>query len=161
VGASVKFHLSIVAACCLAACTESVYSQPDESNAVKHGAAANLEYKAVFSRSKKPCSEDYSTAPYIQCMSIDLTEIEKHVDAFVENLRGVTGSQKELDALNQTDKNWRAYRESICVLPFARGQGTSDGPMSVECRWDINRAYLQQLSGIYNLSQFPNRSPDQ
>jgi uncharacterized protein YecT (DUF1311 family) len=155
-----KFHLSVVAAFCLVACTVSVYSQPDESNAVRHGAAANLEYRAVFSRSKTPCSEDYSTAPYIQCMSKELTEIEKHVDAFVEDLRGVTGSQKELDALNQTDKNWRTYRESICRLPFARGQGTSDGPMSVECRWNLDRAYLQQLSGIYLLSQFPNRSAD-
>jgi hypothetical protein len=159
-GASMKFHLGIFAACCLVACTGSVYSQPDESDAVKHGAAANLEYRAVFSRSKTPCSEDYSTAPYIQCMSKELTEIEKHVDAFVEDLRGVAGSHKELDALNESDENWRTYRESICGLPFARGQGTSDGPMSVECRWNLDRAYLQQLSGIYVLSQFPNRSAD-
>jgi uncharacterized protein YecT (DUF1311 family) len=159
-GARMKSPLGIVVVFCLAACTLSAYSQQDESDAVKHGAAANLEYRAVFSRSKTPCSEDYSTAPYLQCMSKELDEIEKHVDAFVEDLRGVTDSQKELDALNQTDKAWRAYRESMCQLPWARGLGTVRGPMSVGCRWSLDRAYMQQLHEIYVLSQFPNRNPD-
>jgi uncharacterized protein YecT (DUF1311 family) len=137
-------------------------SADGQSSVIEHGAAANREYAAVFSQTEKPCSRDYSTARYVECMSKELGVIEGHLDAFVEDLRGVAGSHEELDALNQTDTTWRAYRESACTLPFKRfGGGTIRGPMSVECRWTLDRAYMQQLSGFYILSQFPNRSPSQ
>jgi uncharacterized protein YecT (DUF1311 family) len=133
-----------------------------QSSEIEHGGAANLEYTAVFSRSEKPCSDDYATTPYVICMGKELAEIEAHLDAFVEDLRGVTGSQEELDALNRTDTAWRAYRGSACQLPLRRfSAGTIKAPMSVECQWRLDRAYMQELSGVYILSQFPNRSASQ
>jgi uncharacterized protein YecT (DUF1311 family) len=155
----VRFFVGLSAGCMFLAMAVSAKGQSAE---VEHGAAANLEYAAVFSRSAKPCSDDYATTPYVICMGKELAEIEAHLDAFVEDLRGVTGSQEELDALNRTDTTWRTYRGSACQLPFRRfGAGTSKGPMSVECRWSLDRAYLQELSGVYILSQFPNRSLSQ
>jgi hypothetical protein len=140
----------------------SISIAANEQSAIEHGAAANREYKAVFSRSDAPCSEDYSTATYVECMSKELGLIEAHLDALVEELRGVAGSHEELDALNQNDTKWRAYRESASMLPFKRsGTGTIKGPMSVECRWNLDRAYMKQLSDFYILSQFPNRSQSQ
>jgi uncharacterized protein YecT (DUF1311 family) len=151
-----RYVFSFFAMCVLLAISVSANGQP---GGVEHGAAANREYAAVVSRSETPCSHDSSTAPYVQCMSGELGDIEAHLDAFVEDLRGVTGSQEELEALNQTDTKWRAYRESACMLPSKRfGGGTIKGPMSVECRWTLDRAYMKQLSDFYILSQFPNRS---
>jgi hypothetical protein len=69
---------------------------------IEHGAAANREYAAVFSRSEKPCSQNYATMPYVDCMSKELKVIEAHLDAFVDDLRGMTLSHEELDALNQS-----------------------------------------------------------
>jgi hypothetical protein len=129
-----------------------------QTDAIEHGAAANLEYAAVFSRSDKPCSQDYSTFPYVECMNKELAIIRQHLDAFVEDIRGMTGSQQELDALNEMNTEWRAYRESACKLPFKRFAGTIKAPMSAECEWNLDRAYMQQLSGFYILSQFPNRT---
>jgi uncharacterized protein YecT (DUF1311 family) len=133
-----------------------------QTDAIDHGAAANREYAAVFSRSDKPCSQDYSTYPYVQCMNKELAIIGEHLDAFVENIRGMTGSQEELDALNEMNTRWRAYRESACKLPLRRaGHGTISAPMSAECEWTLDRAYMDQLSGFYILSQFPNRTKSQ
>jgi uncharacterized protein YecT (DUF1311 family) len=158
-GRMARFFVGLSAGCMLLAMAVPAEGQ---SAKVEHGAAANLEYAAVFSRSEKPCSDDYATTPYVVCMSKELDAIEVHLDAFVEDLRGMTGSQEELDALNRTDTTWRSYRESACQLPFRRfSAGTSKGPMSVECRWSLDRAYMQELSGVYILSQFPNRSPSQ
>lgn len=126
-----------------------------QSAAIQHGAAANREYAAVFVHSDNPCSADYSTAPYMQCMSRELMFVELHLNAFVEDLRGIAGSAEELAALNQTDEDWRAYRRSICGLPLKRFAGTTRGPMSAECQLSLDRAYMKQLSGIYVLSQFP------
>ena len=89
----------------------------------------------------------------MECMSKEVAAIETYLDAFVEDLRGVTGSQAELDALNQADTSWRAYRESACTLPFKRYEGTIKGPMSIACRWTLDRAYMKQLSDMYVLSQ--------
>ena len=72
-----------------------------------------------------------------------------------EHLRGVAGSPEELAGLNKTDAAWRAYRESICMLPLKRFAGTVKGPMSEECQLSLDRAYMKQLSNIYLLSQFP------
>ena len=96
-------------------------------------------------------------------MNKELAIIGEHLDAFVEDIRGMTGSSEELDALNQMDTRWRAYRESACKLPFRQAGkgGTSRAPMSAECEWNLDRAYMQQLSGFYILSQFPNRSKSQ
>jgi uncharacterized protein YecT (DUF1311 family) len=150
-------YVGLSAVWVLFAMTVCVHGQSSE---IEHGGAANLEYSAVFSRSAKPCSDDSATTPYVICMSKELSEIEAHLDAFVEDLRGATGSQEELAALNRTDTAWRAYRESACQLPFRRfGTGTIKGPVSVECQWRLDRAYMQELSGVYILSQFPNRSP--
>jgi hypothetical protein len=133
-----------------------------QSDAIQHGAAANREYAAVFSRSDKPCSQDYSTFPHVECMNKELAIIGEHLDAFVEDIRGMTGSQEELDALNEMNTKWRAYRESACRLPFKRaGGGTMSAPMSAECEWNLDRAYMEQLSGFYILSQFPNRTKSQ
>jgi uncharacterized protein YecT (DUF1311 family) len=159
-----RSFFGLSAACFLLAISVSANGQSDDGAEIqiKHGAAANREYAAVFSRSKTPCSQDYSNAPYLQCMSKELAVIEGHLDAFVEDVRGITGSREELDALNQTDAAWRAYRESACTLPFKRfGSGTVRGPLSVDCRWTLARAYMEQLSDFYILSQFPNRSPSQ
>jgi uncharacterized protein YecT (DUF1311 family) len=138
-------------------------SADGQIDAIDHGAAANREYAAVFARSDKPCSQDYSTLPYLKCMDKELTSIEPHLDAFVEDLRKMTGSQEELDAFNEMDTKWRAYRESACQLPFKRaGQGgTMRAPMTAECEWTLDRAYMEQLSSFYILSQFPNRSKSQ
>ena len=134
-----------------------------QTDAIDHGAAANREYAAVFSRSEKPCSQDYSTVPYLKCMDKELTIIGEHLDAFVEDIRGMTGSQEELDALNEMNTKWRAYRESACQLPFKRAGkgGTMRAPMTAECEWNLDRAYMEQLSSFYILSQFPNRSKSQ
>lgn len=127
-----------------------------QSDAIAHGAAANREYASVFAHSDNPCAADYATAPYMQCMSKELTFIELHLDAFVEDLRGVAGSPAALAELNQTDAAWRDYRKKICALPWARfAEGTIKGPMSAECQLSLDRAYMRQLSGIYILSQFP------
>jgi len=89
-------------------------------------------------------------------MSKELAFVELHLDAFVEDLRGVAGSPEELAELNQTDAAWRAYRKSACALPWTRfPDGTIKGPMSAECQLSLDRAYMKQLSGIYILSQFP------
>jgi uncharacterized protein YecT (DUF1311 family) len=145
-------------------CLLAIVSVPadGQTDAIEHGAAANREYAAVFSRSEKPCSQDYSTTPYVECMNKELAIIGQHLDTFVENIRGMTGSQQELDALNEMNTRWRVYRESACKLPFKRaGGGTIKAPMSAECEWNLDRAYMQQLSGFYILSQFPNRSKSQ
>ena len=127
-----------------------------QSAAVEHGAAANREYAAVFAHPDNPCSTDYATAPYMQCMSKELEFIEPHLDAFIEALRGIAGSPEELVALNQSDAAWRDYRKAACALPYKRfAQGTIGGPMSAECQLSLDRAYMKQLSGIYILSQFP------
>jgi uncharacterized protein YecT (DUF1311 family) len=95
-------------------------------------------------------------------MKKELEVIGAHLDAFVEDVRGMTGSQTELNALNQMDTAWQAYRENACQFPFRQFQaGTSRGPMSAECEWRLDRAYMEELSGFFILSQFPNRSPSQ
>lgn len=95
-------------------------------------------------------------------MNKELEVIGAHLDAFVADVRGMAGSQTELYALNQMDTAWRAYRENASKLPLRRFQaGTSRGPMSADCEWRLDRAYMEELSGFYMLSQFPNRSPSQ
>jgi uncharacterized protein YecT (DUF1311 family) len=126
-----------------------------QSTAIQSGAAANREYAAAFAHSDGPCSADYATLPYEQCMSKELTFIELHLDAFVEDLRGMAGSPEELAALNKTDAAWRDYRENLCMLPLKRISGSIAGPMSAECRLNLDRAYMKELSSNYILSQFP------
>lgn len=130
---------------------------------VQHGAEANREYATVFSRSDKPCMENSATGSYVECMNQELATIEAHLDSFVEDIRGMTGSPKELEGLNQSYAAFRTYRKSVSTLPFklAPAGGTYRGPVSAESQWRIDRAYMQELSGIYILSQFPNRSPSQ
>lgn len=124
----------------------------------QYGASANREYDAVFTRSETPCSANYATAPYLRCMNKELTLIEQHLAAFVEDLRKIATSPDELANLNQTDTAWRSYRESICTLPYKRfANGTIKAPMASECEWNLDRAYMKQLNGIYILSQFPNK----
>jgi len=144
---AVMAGLVAIAICPIAAVSQSA--------AIQHGAAANREYAAVFAHSDDPCSADYATAPYLQCMSKELSFVEAHLDVFVEDLRGVAGSPEELAGLNKTDAAWRAYREGICTLPLKRFAGTVKGPMSVECQLSLDRAYMKQLSNTYLLSQFP------
>ncbi|MGB6130274.1 MAG: lysozyme inhibitor LprI family protein [Acidobacteriaceae bacterium] len=122
---------------------------------IEHGAAANQEYAAVFAHSGSPCSADYRTEPYLQCMSNELQFVEAHLDAFVADLRGVTESTKELAALNKADAAWRVYRETFCRLPYARFRGTVNGPMAADCRLRVDREFMEQLHGMYLLSQFP------
>ena len=87
-------------------------------------------------------------------MSKELEFIEPHLDAFIEALRGLSGSPEELAALNQTDASWREYRKAACDLPYKRyTQGTIKGPMAAECRLRLDRAYMTQLSDMYVLSQ--------
>jgi hypothetical protein len=62
-----------------------------QSAAIEHGAAANREYAAVFAHPDDPCSANEATAPYLQCTSNELAFVGQHLDAFVENLRGVAG----------------------------------------------------------------------
>jgi uncharacterized protein YecT (DUF1311 family) len=127
-----------------------------QAAAVEHGAAANREYAAVFAHPDNPCSTDYATAPYMQCISKELTFIEPHLDAFIDALRGMAGSQEELAALNQTDTAWRDYRKAACALPYKRfPEGTIKGPLSAECQLSLDRAYMKQLSNMYILKQFP------
>jgi uncharacterized protein YecT (DUF1311 family) len=127
-----------------------------QSAAIENGTAANREYAAVFAHSDNPCSADYATSPYMHCMSKELEFVELHLNAFVEDLRGLAGSPDELAALNKTDTAWRVYRESSCSLPLKRfSGGTIKGPMSADCQLNLDRAYMKQLSGIYILSQFP------
>ena len=121
----------------------------------ERGAAANREYAAVFAHSSSPCSADYRTQPYLQCMSKELDFVETHLDAFVTDLRGVTGSAQELAALNNANAAWRAYRDTFCQLPYARFGGTVNGPMSADCRLRVDRAFMEQLHTMYLLSQFP------
>jgi uncharacterized protein YecT (DUF1311 family) len=67
----------------------------------------------------------------------------------------LTGSPEELAALNKTDAAWRDYRENLCMLPLKRISGSIAGPMSAECRLNLDRAYMKELSSNYILSQFP------
>ncbi len=53
------------------------------------GATANREYAAVFAHPDNPCSANYATLPYMQCMDKELSFIEPHMAAFVEALRGL------------------------------------------------------------------------
>jgi uncharacterized protein YecT (DUF1311 family) len=127
-----------------------------QSDSTQHGVAANREYAAVFAHSDNPCSADYATAPYLQCMSRELEFVESHLGAFVDDLRGVAGSSEELAALNKADAAWHDYRESFCLLPYQRfAGGTIKGPMSADCRLRLDRAYMKELSGMYMLSQVP------
>jgi uncharacterized protein YecT (DUF1311 family) len=144
------------AAVVLAVITVNSVSGKGQSPAIQPGAAANREYAAVFAHSDDPCSANAATAPYVECMGNELRFVEAHLDAFVEGLRGISGSPEELAGLNQTDTAWRAYRENACVLPYKRFRGgTIAGPMWAECRLSLDRAYMKQLSGTYILSQFP------
>jgi uncharacterized protein YecT (DUF1311 family) len=118
------------------------------------GAMANREYAAVFAHPANPCSADSATVPFLDCMDKELDFIELHLDAFIEALRGLTDSPEELAALNQTDATWRNYRKSACALPYSRyPDGTIKGPMTADCRFSLDRAYMEQLSGTYILSQ--------
>jgi uncharacterized protein YecT (DUF1311 family) len=118
------------------------------------GVAANREYAAVFAHPDNPCSTDYATTPYMLCMSKELEFIDKHLDAFIEALRGLADSPEELAALNQTDAAWRNYRKAACDLPYKRYvEGTIKGTMSANCELRLDRAYMNQLSGMYILSQ--------
>ncbi len=146
-----------VAAVVLAVISVNSVSSRCQSPAIQHGTEANREYAAVFAHSDNPCSADTATAPYLECMGKELQFIEAHLDSFVEDLRGITGSPEELAGLNQTDATWRAYRENGCALPYKRFTGgTVAGPMWADCRLSLDRAYMKQLSGTYILSQFPN-----
>lgn len=137
-------------------------AQSPTRDRLAQGAAANLEYRAVFSRAKTPCSQDYSTTGYTTCMTKELALIETHLDAFVEDVRGMTGSAEELSAFNKADAAWRAYRDTFCMVPLRQFEaGTSRDPMSVGCRWNVDRDYMSQLSGFYMLSQFPIQNPPQ
>jgi len=92
----------------------------------------------------------------MECMGKELTFVEQHLDAFVAGLREIVSSPEELAGLNLADTTWRTYRENICALPYKRFEtGTIKGPMTAECRWNLDRAYMEQLSTIYVLSQFP------
>jgi uncharacterized protein YecT (DUF1311 family) len=134
----------------------SIDSAIGQSAAVEHGAAANREYAAVFAHPDNPCSTDYATAPYMRCMSKELEFIDTHLDAFIEALRGLADSPEELAALNQTDAAWRNYRKAACDLPYKRyAEGTIKGTMSANCQLSLDRAYMNQLSGMYILSQHP------
>jgi uncharacterized protein YecT (DUF1311 family) len=127
-----------------------------QSDTAQDGASANREYAAVFARSENPCSADYATVPYVQCMDKELAFVQQHLDAFVEDLRKIVTSPEELASLNRADTAWRTYRESICALPYKRfADGTAKAPMSAECQWNQDRAYMKQLNGLYILSQFP------
>jgi uncharacterized protein YecT (DUF1311 family) len=127
-----------------------------QSAPVQAGAAANREYSAVFAHSDSPCSASTDNASYNECMVDELGSVEAHLDAFVGDLRGVTGSPDELAGLNRTDATWRAYRESACSLPSKRFRGgTISAPMENDCRLTLDRAYMKQLSGTFILSQFP------
>ncbi|MGI4829386.1 MAG: lysozyme inhibitor LprI family protein [Janthinobacterium lividum] len=131
-----------------------------QAPAITHGAAANREYAVVFSRSDKPCSADYATVPYLDCMSKELALIETHLDIFVEDLRGLTGSPEELAAFNANDAAWRTYRETATLLPLNRyGSGTIKPVFAAEARWHLDREYMVELSDFYIRSQFPDRSP--
>jgi uncharacterized protein YecT (DUF1311 family) len=89
-------------------------------------------------------------------MSEELAFVGGHLDAFVEDLRDVTGSPDELAALNKTDTTFRAYRESACALPYKRfAGGTIKGSMAADCQLRLDRAYMKQLSDFYVLSQLP------
>ena len=91
----------------------------------------------------------------MKCMDKELTFVEQHLDAFVEELRQIVSSPEELAGLNQADTTWRAYRESMCALPYKRfPDGTIKGPMTGECRLNLDRDYMKQLNAIYILSQF-------
>jgi hypothetical protein len=127
-----------------------------QSAAVQPGAAANREYAAVFAHSDNPCSADYATAPYMQCMSNEVSFIELHLNAFVLDLRGIVNSPEELASLDRSVADFRTYRVSLCDLPNQRFKdGTIKGPMSAECQLRLDRDYMKQLSVIYILSQFP------
>jgi uncharacterized protein YecT (DUF1311 family) len=151
--------LSTVCALLSAAVLSAAPSAATDPAATDHGAAANREYTAVFSRSNTPCSDLNSTSSSMACMDKELSFIEPRLDAFVDDIRGITLSGEELEALNQTDARWRAYRESACAIPYKRFKdGTIKGPMTAECRWDLDRAYMKELRKIYVLSQFPGSS---
>jgi uncharacterized protein YecT (DUF1311 family) len=146
-------HLAALAACGTVIMAIDARGQDERT---RYGTAANRDYAAVFARPENPCSSDDSTQPYVECMGKELTFVEMHIDAFVQDLRGMAGSSSELAALNRADAAWRAYRQALCQIPFARfGQGTVKGPMSVDCQLRIDRAYMTQLSSMYILSQFP------
>jgi len=131
------------------------YATSAQTTEAQPGAAANREYAAVFAHSANPCSADYATAPYVQCMSKELDFVEAHLDSFVNDIRSLTLSAAELASLNAGDKAWRAYRDAFCSVPLDRGRGTIRVPMSVDCRLKVDRDYMDQLSGFYLLSQFP------
>jgi uncharacterized protein YecT (DUF1311 family) len=148
--------LSIVGMGALVLAAISIDSAMAQSQSAKPdpGVAANREYAAVFAHPDNPCSTDYATLPYVQCMDKELDFIESHLDAFIQALRGLADSPEELAALNQADAAWRHYREAACALPYSRyPQGTIKGPMTAECRLSLDRAYMKQLSAVYILSQ--------
>ena len=84
------------AAVVLAVITVNSVSGKGQSPAIQPGAAANREYAAVFAHSDDPCSANAATAPYVECMGNELRFVEAHLDAFVEGLRGISGSPEEL-----------------------------------------------------------------
>jgi uncharacterized protein YecT (DUF1311 family) len=109
----------------------------------------NREYAAVFAHPDDPCAADNSTASYLQCMSRELEFVGQHLNAFIEDLRRVSGSPEELAALNKINTDWRAYRESLCSLPYKRfSGGTIKGPMSADCQLRLNRSYMKSAERV-------------
>jgi uncharacterized protein YecT (DUF1311 family) len=71
----------------------------------------------------------------------ELKFVELHLNAFIDDLRGETGSPDELTALNNTDTAWRVYRESSCSLAFKR----LAGPLEDLCRQIANITSVEPL----------------
>jgi hypothetical protein len=135
--------------------TSSLRSQTTETyvdQASRHSAA-------VLERSDDPCPDD-SDVPREVCMAKELSLVEQHLDALVDDLRAMFaikqaskqgGEQSELEILNKADAAWRLYRAQICKLSFGYFVGGQEAIAVREdgiCELRLDRAYVLQLSPL-------------
>lgn len=110
----------------------SLRAQSAQSEVIRHGAAANREYAVVFAHSEKPCSADYGTAPYVQCMSKELRFVEFHLDTFVMDLRGMAGSAAESPPSTRPTPHGAAIAMASATFPSPASAGGRTEP---RCPW--------------------------
>jgi uncharacterized protein YecT (DUF1311 family) len=76
-----------------------------------------------------------------QCIGKEADFTEKHLNAFLEAVRGILtdegapqtamqapGKRNQLEPLNKADRAWREYKKNLCELQFAGFGGGTIGP---------------------------------
>ncbi len=130
-----------------------------------HVADADREYATVFSHPDSPCAKESTTFDYEECIGKEVEFTERHLNAFLEAVRGIVaneygatagikpaGKVNELDLLNNADRAWREYKKNLCELEFTGFDGGSGASSAKsECEYRVDREYVKQVADVISL----------